>query len=74
VRTSAIEIAFRHPQAVVVGLQPGTVATRLSAPFVAADRTISPDESARRLLGALDALSPSDSGQLVDHQGTVIPP
>jgi NAD(P)-dependent dehydrogenase (short-subunit alcohol dehydrogenase family) len=74
VRTSAIEIAFRHPQTVVVGLQPGTVATRLSQPFVAADRTISPDESAARLLGVLDALEPADSGQLVDHKGTVIPP
>ncbi len=74
VRTSAIEIAFRHPQAVVVGLQPGTVATRLSEPFVAADRTISPNESARRLLGVLDSLEPGQSGQLVDHQGIVIPP
>jgi len=74
VRTSAIEIAFRHPQAVVVGLQPGTVATRLSEPFVAADRTIGPDESATRLLGVLDGLEPSDSGQLVDHKATVIPP
>ncbi len=74
VRTSAIEIAFRHPQAVVVGLQPGTVATRLSEPFVTRDRTISPATSAERLLGVLDALEPEQSGQLLDHQGTVIAP
>lgn len=74
VRTSAIEIAFRHPKTVVVGLQPGTVATRLSEPFVAADRAISPATSAERLLRVLDTLAPEQSGQLVDHQGTTIAP
>lgn len=74
VRTSAIEIARRHPQALVVGLQPGTVATRLSAPFVAPERALAPETSAERLLGVLDDLPASTSGSLVDHQGEIIPP
>ncbi|MDZ7748101.1 MAG: SDR family NAD(P)-dependent oxidoreductase [Halofilum sp. (in: g-proteobacteria)] len=74
VRTAAIELAFRHPQAVLVGLQPGTVATPLAAPYADPAATITPEESARRLLGVLDSLGPGTSGALVDHRGGVIPP
>jgi len=74
VRTAAIEIGFRHAGAVVVGLQPGTVATRLSRPFAAGEGVIEPAESARRLLAVLDGLDAAASGSLVDHAGEIIPP
>jgi NAD(P)-dependent dehydrogenase (short-subunit alcohol dehydrogenase family) len=74
VRTAAIEIGFRHPDAVVVGLQPGTVATRLSAPFASGDGVLEPAESARRLLAVLDCLDATASGCLLDHAGEVIAP
>ena len=74
VRTAALEIAFRHPEAVVVGLQPGTVATRLSAPYARGDGVLAPEESARRLLGVLNRLDAATSGALVDHRGEVIAP
>lgn len=73
-RTAAIEIGLRHRAAVVVGLQPGTVATPLSAPFVSADDSLAPEISAERLLAVLDGLGPETSGSLVDHSGAVIAP
>ena len=70
-QTSAIEIARRRPLAVVVALQPGTVQSGLSQPFVG-DDAMRPDESARRLLAALDGLQPTGRAQFVDHQGQAI--
>lgn len=73
VRTAAIEVAFRHPRAVCVGLQPGTVRTRLSAPYARGGEVMEPVESTSRLLGVLDALGPEASGGLYDHAGNAIP-
>ena len=70
-QTSAIEIARRRPLAVVVALQPGTVQSGLSQPFVG-DDAMHPDEAARRLLAALDGLKPTGRAQFVDHQGQAI--
>ena len=71
-QTSAIEIARRRPMALVVALQPGTVQSGLSQPFVG-DDAMRPDEAARRLLAALDGLQPTGRAQFVDHQGQSIP-
>jgi NAD(P)-dependent dehydrogenase (short-subunit alcohol dehydrogenase family) len=70
-QTSAIEIARRRPLAVVVALQPGTVQSGLSQPFVG-DDAMRPDEAARRLLAVLDGLQPTGRAQFVDHQGQAI--
>jgi NAD(P)-dependent dehydrogenase (short-subunit alcohol dehydrogenase family) len=67
-QTAAIEIARRRPLAVVAALQPGTVQSALSQPFVG-DDALRPDEAARRLLTALDNLQPTGRAQFVDHQG-----
>jgi len=74
VRTAALEIGFRHPGAVVVGLQPGTVATRLSRPWATGDTVLQPQDSARRLLAVLDGLDAAASGSLIDHAGEIVPP
>ena len=71
-QTSAIEIARRRPLSVVVALQPGTVQSGLSQPFVG-DDAMRPDEAARRLLAALDGLQSTGRAQFVDHQGQHIP-
>lgn len=73
VRTAAIEIAFRHPQAVCVGLQPGTVRTPLSEPYARGGDILEPAESTRRLLAVLDELPAAASGGLFDHAGNAIP-
>jgi NAD(P)-dependent dehydrogenase (short-subunit alcohol dehydrogenase family) len=71
-QTAAIEIARRRPLAVVAALQPGTVQSALSQPFVG-DDAMHPEEAAQRLLAALDALQPTGRAQFVDHQGQHIP-
>lgn len=74
VRTTALELRFSHRQALVVALQPGTVATRLSEPYRArAPQILEPAESARRLLAVLDRLDTSASGTLYDFEGQRLP-
>ena len=71
-QTASIEIARRRPLAVVAALQPGTVQSSLSQPFVGQD-ALHPNESAQRLLATLDGLQPTGRAQFVDHQGQHIP-
>ena len=72
IHTAAIEIARSHPQAVVVCLHPGTVATRFTARYQASHPTIPPEEAAARLIATLDALTPAQSGGFYDNRGAVI--
>ena len=71
-QTAAIEIARRRPLAVVAALQPGTVRSGLSRPFVG-EQAMDPLDSADRLLRVLDALEPTGRAQFVDHAGQSIP-
>lgn len=71
-QTAAIEMARRRPLAVVAALQPGTVRSALSQPFVG-DAAMDPDDSAQRLLAVLDGLQPTGRAQFVDHLGQSIP-
>jgi NAD(P)-dependent dehydrogenase (short-subunit alcohol dehydrogenase family) len=70
-QTASIETVRRRPLAVVAALQPGTVRSALSQPFVGAD-AMAPEDSAQRLLAVLDALQPTGRAQFVDHQGQTI--
>ena len=71
-QTAAIELARKRPLAVVAALQPGTVRSRLSQPFVG-DNALDPSTSAQRLLNVLDTLEPTGRAQFVDHLGQAIP-
>ena len=71
-QTAAIEISRQRPLAVVAALQPGTVRSALSQPFVG-DDALDAGVSVQRLLGVLDALSPQGRAWFVDHQGAQIP-
>jgi NAD(P)-dependent dehydrogenase (short-subunit alcohol dehydrogenase family) len=76
VKTLAIELVRRHPQAVCVGLHPGTTDTRLSAPFqtnVPAGKLFSPDFAASHMLEVLDRLGAADTGGLFAWDGERIP-
>ena len=73
----AIELARDKPEAVCVGLHPGTVETDLSAPFrgsVPKDRLFTPDYSATCMLSVLDRLTPAESGGLFAWDGQRIAP
>ena len=76
IRTLSIELARLSPQAVLVGLHPGTVDTGLSQPFqrgLADGQLLTPGESAQRLLAVIDRLAPNDSGACFDWAGERIP-
>ena len=76
VRNFAIEMRRSHPQAIVVGLHPGTVDTSLSAPFqrgVPPERLFAPQIAAKHLLDVLETLTPEASGGLFAWDGTAIP-
>jgi NAD(P)-dependent dehydrogenase (short-subunit alcohol dehydrogenase family) len=75
-RNFAIEMARTHPEAVIAGLHPGTVATDLSAPFkanVPSQQLFAPDVSAVHLLTVLDGLTRADSGGVFDWRGDRLP-
>ena len=73
VKTAAIELRRSQPQAVLVALHPGTVASRLSRPFKGEQIGRAPDLAAAEMLQALDALGPADSGTFVAYDGQRLP-
>ncbi len=73
VRTFAIEMQRTHPDTIVAALHPGTVETRLSAPFRGDRETVAPDVAAANLLHVIDDLTPADSGGFFAWDGTAIP-
>lgn len=76
VRTCAIELAAKNKHAVCVTLHPGTVDTSLSKPFqagVAAGKLFTPEVSAGYLLQVVNTLTPTQSGQCLSWDGSVIP-
>ena len=70
VRTAAVEVARRRPEAVLLALHPGTVRTGLSAPFTAADQGMTAAEAARLLLLVMDQAT--ESGVFLDYGGAVV--
>ena len=75
-RTLAIEVARTRPEAIVVGLHPGTVTSSLSAPFRSAESKpapFTPEASAVHLLHVLERLSPRDSGRVFAWDAQPIP-
>lgn len=69
VRTAAIELKRRRPEAVCVALHPGTVDTSLSAPFAKANLDVrTPLQAADAILQAIDTLTAGDSGGFFDYK------
>lgn len=74
VRTAAVELKRRRPQAICVALHPGTVATGLTGPFDKSGLDVqTPAAAAADLLMMIDALQPGDSGGFLDRFGRAIP-
>ena len=69
VRTCAVELARSHPQAALVALHPGTVATPLTAAYAGGYPTVTPDVAARNLLAVLDGIGAAQSGLFFDWKG-----
>jgi NAD(P)-dependent dehydrogenase (short-subunit alcohol dehydrogenase family) len=74
VRTAAVELRRRAPNAVCIALHPGTVETPLSAPFSRNGLDVRPPaQAATDLLRVLAALTPAESGSFLDHKGAPVP-
>lgn len=74
VRTAAVELKRKKPLAICVALHPGTVESKLSAPFAKSNLEVrSPTNAADQLLNVIDNLEPRHSGGFFDHRGDAIP-
>jgi NAD(P)-dependent dehydrogenase (short-subunit alcohol dehydrogenase family) len=74
VRTAAIELSRRRPEAVCVALHPGTVASSLTAPFAKSGLKVhEPAAAAQHLLAVVDGLSVESSGGFFDWRGHTVP-
>lgn len=69
VRTSAIEIARKRPQAICVAYHPGTVQTDLTQQFLTGHSYVSPQEAARNAVRVFDNLSEKETGRFFDWRG-----
>ena len=72
-RTAAIEIARKRPQAVCLALHPGTVKTGLSEPFSSNRERFEPEQAASLLLNVIDQAESKDTGAFLAYDGSVIP-
>ena len=75
-KTLAIELSRRAPEALCIGLHPGTVDTQLSRPFrdnVAAQRLFTAAQSAAHLLRVIDHAHSNDSGRVLAWDGSIVP-
>ena len=71
----SLELGRSNPNAVVVGLHPGTVDTQLSKPFQAAvptDKLFSPEQSATYLWSVIEGLESNQTGELIAWDGQII--
>lgn len=76
IRGLSVELARTHPQAVVLGLHPGTVDTALSAPFqrgVPDGKLFTPERSVRGMLEVIALSGPEQSGHVYDYAGEQVP-
>ena len=71
-QTAAIETLRKKPEAIFVALQPGTVASRLTTPFVSEAECLAPETSAQGMLNAMDALQVTAGAQFIDYAGNKI--
>lgn len=75
VKTAAIELTRKRPNAVCLALHPGTVATQLSDPFAKNNvRLQTPQQSTTAMLNVIKRAKPEQSGNLIAYNGVIISP
>jgi NAD(P)-dependent dehydrogenase (short-subunit alcohol dehydrogenase family) len=68
-RTAAVDVCRSRPEALIVAMQPGTVRSRLSAPYLSGVDAQQPEVAATKLLAVLDGLQPERQAVFVDYSG-----
>ena len=72
-QTAAIELQRKNADLHVVALQPGTVRSALSQPFISsAPQVLAPDESVAGMLTVLKNLKPKSGAHYLDYKGDAI--
>lgn len=71
-QSAAIECNRSHPNLVFAALQPGTVASKLSAKFVSPEHCLPAVEAVDGLMQALDGLVAKSGAHFIDYQGQAI--
>lgn len=71
-QTAAIECNRSRPKLVFAALQPGTVASKLSANFVSPAHCLPAAEAVQGLMTALDGLEAKSGAYFIDYQGQSI--
>jgi len=76
IKTLSVELTRLRPLATCVGLHPGTVATKLSEPFLGRahkGHVFTPDVASTNLLQVISTLNQKDSGFVLDWSGKRVP-
>ena len=73
IKTAAIELARTRPNSVLLALHPGTVTSRLSAPFQGAGKARPASVAAAEMLVLLEQLGPAASGGFYAYNGEQLP-
>lgn len=77
IKNFSIELKRTNPNAIVLGLQPGTVESNLSEPFkknVAKGKLFTPEQSRELLSNVIENATTRDSGNLLAYDGETISP
>ena len=77
IKNFSIELKRTNPDAIVLGLQPGTVDSNLSEPFkknVAKGKLFTPEQSRELLSNVIENATTKDSGNLLAYDGETISP
>jgi hypothetical protein len=77
IKSASIEVARKNPEAIIVGLHPGTVDSNLSKPFQHSStnsKLFTPSIAANHLLSVLDTLTSEQTGKCFAWDGSEILP
>ena len=77
IKNFSIESKRTNPTGIIIGLQPGTVKSKLSEPFqknVKKGKLLLPKDSVKSLIRVIESVMQNDSGKIFDWKGEEITP
>ena len=77
IKNFSIEAKRTNPSGIIIGLQPGTVKSKLSEPFqknVKKGKLLFPKDSVKSLIRVVESVMQNDSGKIFDWKGEEIAP
>ena len=77
IKNFSIESKRTNPTGIIIGLQPGTVKSKLSKPFqknVKKGKLLLPKDSVKSLIRVIESVMQNDSGKIFDWKGEEIAP